>query len=291
MRGYDFRRPDRFGREQVRLLEVLHEVFARRFASNLGGTLRALVALEPVSLDQLAFDDYVRSLPNPTVVGTIAVPPLPGVVTLELDVPLALALVDRLLGGRPGGGGPELRRPTELEGFLLRDLLSHGVSALAEALEEAGDVHPALTGLEHNPQTLQAVAPSETVVLVSYRMTVASEGRTEGLCTLCWPASVVGPLLELAAPPPTELDRGGAGEPLRDLLQDVRVALTVRLRECPVPAADVAALQVGDVLRLDHRVDEPALVSVGGAPVLTGSLGRRGRRLALRVEGWREETS
>ncbi len=291
MRGYDFRRPDRFGREQIRHLDALHEVFARRFSSGLGGQLRALVSLEPVALDQLGFDDYLRSMPNPTVVGVVNVPPLAGAVTLELDVQLALVLVDRLLGGRPGpGGAGDPRRPTELETFLLRDLLTTAVAALAEALEGVGDLRPALAGLEYNPQFLQLAAPSETVLLVTYRLTVAGDGTCEGLLTLCYPASVAGPLLEQVseALPAEAPAQDPATEPLRELLEDIEVGLTVRLRDCPVPARDVAALRVGDVLRLDHRVDEPALVAVGDMPVLTAHLGRRGRRLAVAVEAWRD---
>lgn len=291
-RTYDFRRPDRFGREQVRGLEVLHELFARRFSSGMGGVLRALVSLEPLALDQLSFDDYVRSMPNPTIVGIISVPPLPGTVTLELDVPLALVLVDRMLGGRPGvGAARELRRPTELETFLLRDLFTHAVAALGEALSQTGEATPSLSGLEYNPQFVQVAAPSETVMLLSYRMTISADHTSEGLVTLCYPQAVLGPLLERVVaigpgndqPVIADVDR----EAVRDRLHDVDVSLAVRLRDCLIPARDLAVLRVGDVLRLDHRVDEPAFVEVGGVEVLTAHLGRRGRRMAIRVEGWR----
>src|SRR5690606_11515985 len=110
---FDFRNPGKMAREQVRSLEVAHETFARRWGSVLTNTLRALVHLELVGVQQLTFEDYVRSMPNPVVLGVVDLPPLPGGALLEINVPMGLTMVDRMLGGlgRPVG----VRRPTELE--------------------------------------------------------------------------------------------------------------------------------------------------------------------------------
>ena len=292
-RAVDFRRPSKFGRDHVRSLEVAHEVFARRFASALGGALRALVQMEPVSIDQVSYDDYTRSMPNPNLVGVCAFPSLPGGVVFDMNVQLALQLVDRMLGGPGEANG--LRRPTEIEKHLLRDLAEHANTAIGETLEPLLREQPYLTAVEYNPQLVQIAAPSDMVLLLSYRLTVShAGGQSEGLVTLCYPSSTLAPVLDRL-----EVQTAGNGRDddsenvnpefralLTDHLRDVDCVVSVRLADSPVPAGDVAALQVGDVLRLDHRIGQPMRACVADTDVMLGHLGRRGRRFAFQVGAW-----
>lgn len=293
---FDFRRPDRFPREHVRSLATAHEAFARRLGRALAGEVRAIVQVEPASADQMTFDDYVRAMPHPTVVGTIAAPPLPTPVTIEIDAPLVLRIVDRLLGGRadlPADVGAGLRRPTDLEAALLHGVLGHVASALPVALEQVADIDAELTGIEFNPQLVQVTAPADTVLLLAFRISVAGGVRTDGLLTICYPGATAALLIERITalggergPDRDEPAADGDLAALRTHLERVSVALAVRLRDTPVAAHDLAALRVGDVLRLEHRTDDPVHINVAGVPTLTGHLGRRGRRLAVQVEQW-----
>ena len=291
-RRFDFRRPSKFGREHVRVLEVAHEVFARRFAMGLGTALRALVQVEPISIDQVSYDDYTRSMPNPNVLAVIGLPPLPGGAVLELNVQLALQLVDRLLGGR--GSPVELRRPTELETYLLRDVMQLGVNAIGSAMAPLLEASPTLGTIEFNPQLVQVAAPSDMVLLLSFRLSVSQGVQTEGLLTLCYPSGTLAPVLDrlvsqLSADRPVDADDDD--EACRRLLMghllDAPMTLSARLDDTTMTAGELAALQVGDVIRFDHRAGHPVRGSVGGHDVLDGHLGRRGRRLALQVQGWR----
>lgn len=292
-RMVDFRRPSKFGREHVRSLEVAHEVFARRFASALGGALRALVQMEPISIDQVSYDDYTRSMPNPNLVGVMTLPSLPGAVVVDMNVQLALQLVDRMLGGPGEANG--LRRPTEIEKHLLRDLAQHAVGAIGETLEPLLHEQPELAAVEYNPQLVQIAAPSDMVLLLSYRLMVThAGGQCEGLVTLCYPSSTLTPLLGRLE----VQTAGGAGsvdaedsDPearrlVQEHLRDVPVTLAIRLCESSVNATDIATLQVGDVLRLEHRIGQPVRGCVADGDVLHGHLGRRGRRLAFQVSEW-----
>jgi flagellar motor switch protein FliM len=291
-RTFDWRRPSKFARDHVRSLAVAHEVFSRRLASGLGNALGALVQLEPVSVGQVSYDDYVRSLPNPDVLGMIAVPPLPGSALLELNVQLSLQMVDRMLGGH--GAPLELRRPTELETDLLRDLMGLGVAAVGAALRPlVADVAPTLVDIQYNPQVVQIAAPSDMVLLFAFRLSIAAGAANEGLLTLCYPAATLAPVLDsLAAAGERavdgELAAAGAAA-VAATLQDTQVDLSVRLRDSLVSARDLSALRVGDVLRLDHRIDDPVLGYAGGSKLLAGRLGTRRRRLAYQIEGWRPD--
>lgn len=286
---FDWRRPSKFGREHVRALANAHDVFTRRMSTSLGGMLRGLVQLESVSVDQMTYDDYIRSLPNPNICAIVGLSPLPGAVVLEMNVGFALQMVDRLLGGR--GLPVDIRRPTDLETPLVRDITTTAVRCLGEALQPSLDVRPQLTEIETNPQVVQVTSPSDMVLLLSFRLTIAQGEHTEGLVTLCYPAATLAPILDrLSLSAGAGPDAHVGDDPPEDLsdriaayLDDVTVPVTVRLADSQVKARDLLSLGVGDVLRLDHRVGQPVVASVGTTPVLSGHIGRRGRRLGLQV--------
>lgn len=286
--AFDFRRPSKFAREHLRSLETAHEVFVRRATGLLTQALRSVVTMEPVSTDQITYEDYTRSIPTPSVITTFTVQPLPGPVVMEMSTQMGLTLIDRLLGGM--GAPIPMRRPTELEAGLLHDLMGHLQDALTAALEPLADVQPEIQGIEFNPQFVQAVAPNEMVLMLTYELVLHSTQRTEGLLSICYPFSTLAPAMHELEAHVWRTHSGDNSEdgprPFRDLLPEVEVPMVVQLRTSSVPAVDVAQLRPGDVIRLEHRVDEPAVGVVGGHPVLNGRIGRRGRRLAIQISGW-----
>ena len=285
---FDFRRPSLLSREDVRGLELAHEVFTRRLASRWGGLVRALVQAEPLAVDQVPFDDYTRSMPTPNIVGTVAIPPLPGAALIEMNPQFVLLLVDRLLGGGGSFASAEdlQRRPSELEAVLVTDLLEHAVAALADSLTGLCD-GAELLGVEYNPHHVQVAAPSDMVLILTYRFGLTQGLETEGLVSICYPTVTLKPILDQLSTSVAGARLNGTNaanqQVLLDRLERADVDLRVRLRDSVVPAADLTSLAVGDVLRLDHRVGQTVEGVVGDAVVLQGHPGRRGRRLALQV--------
>src|SRR5690606_36635702 len=144
--SFDFRSPGKMAREQVRSLEVAHETFSRRWGSVLSNSLRALAHMELIGVQQLTYEDYVRSMPNPVVLGVVNMAPLPGGALIEMNVPMGLTMVDRMLGGmgRPIG----VRRPTELESELLKEILEHGADAIGETIHPFVEVEATLSSVD-----------------------------------------------------------------------------------------------------------------------------------------------
>ncbi len=296
MRGpmpFDFRRPSKFAREHVRSLEGLHETFSRRFASSIAHALRASVQLRPVAIEEITYENYIRSLPNPSVLVLVGLRPLPGEVIVEVGVPLALVLVDRALGGL--GSPVSIRRPTELETRLLGDIVRYAIEAFRETFAPLVAVEPEVLHVETNPSFVQVVPPSETTLLLSYTVSLAAASTVEGLLTVCYPHPTLQPVMdrlqrhavtEPVEPEEPTPDQAGA---IASHLEEAVVPVAVRLLPATVPARELAALEPGDVLRTSHRVDEPVRVLVRGVDVLAGYLGRRGRRLGVRIVGWSEE--
>ena len=276
----------------LRVLELGHETFARRLGSGWGAELRAMLQVEQIGMDQSIYDDHIRSMPNPNVAILVNLAPLPGTVVVDCNVQLALQMVDRLLGASTSGSVTPPRRPSDVEADLIGHLAGQVVAALGETIAPLVDVElePQLVGLEFNPQLVQVAAPSDPALLLSYRLGLSGGMQASGFLTVAYPGPVLTPLLEMlaarrAADEGTSVD-ARARRTVESSLVEVPVAMAVRLNATPVAATDLAALQVGDVLRLDHRVDAPARGVVGGTDVLLAHLGRRGARMAVQVREW-----
>ena len=288
---YSFRRPERFDPSAVRSLEAAHEIFTRKAATALGTMLRSVVHIEPLAVDQLSYDDYLRAMPSPNMLAIIGLAPLPTPVLIEVNLELALALLDRLLGGGASGDGgvpTAARRPTDIESALLADLVGAAVPAVEEALSAFLPVAGEVTGVEYNPQLLQIAAPADSVLLLTFALRVTQGMAADGLLTVCYPAGALTPLLERVASQLQAEKAPDAGDPawtaaLVDRLEGVDVDLRVTLEDSAVSMAELAALQVGDVLRLDHRVDRAVRGRVGATDLFRAHVGRRGRRLAVQI--------
>lgn len=278
-RLFDFRRPTGYPREAVRNFAALHELFARQMSRGWRADLRTMVTFEEVAVEQVTFEDVVVSLPNPSVIATFSIDS--GVFLVDFDIELALLLIDRLLGGG-AVTTVEARRLTAVEVELLTHLLRHVADGVAESLSPVAPTEPKLVGIEFNPQLVQVAAPSDRVVMLSYEASVSQSGHTRGLVNVSYLASTVQPLLDRItwAGDPNDSPRSPV---LAQALQDIDVELHAKLRPSRVPAAVVASLQAGDVLTLDHRVDEPVTLTVEGRPVFTGHIGRRGTRAAVQI--------
>jgi flagellar motor switch protein FliM len=282
----DFRRPSRIGRDAVVALANTHDGFARRLATTWSAGSYAAVEIEHVSTDQLSIDDFVRSLPQPTAVGIVRVGALGATAFVQVDLPLALLYIERLLGG-PGDTieAPVTRRPTDLENALLREeVLGPAIVAIDEALRELGGERSELLGLETTPQPLQLGSPGELLLLLTYKVEVRGEVTAQGLVTLAYPvAPLVTHLDRLVTGQDPTVEDASQRPPVLDALLDAPIDLHVRLSGSPMAAATVADLAVGDVLRLDHPVARPAELVVDGRTVGSAHLGRRGRRVAGQV--------
>lgn len=283
---HDFRRPAGYARESLRGFAAVHEVFTRSVATGWGTDLRAVIQLEEVAVEQATYGDYIASMPSPNVLATLSLAPLPGSLVVDLSVDLALALVDRLLGGAGTTRGISVRRPTDVETSLLRHLLRHVGTGLRETFGGVTELAPEISQIDYNPQLVQVAAPSDRVAILTYRVAASQGVQGEGLLSICYPTPVADPLLEAVAHA-TRRDNGApalaAGSATEALLQDVGVTARVTLRPSPISASELGELRVGDVLRLDHRVDRPVLVQVGDTTVFEGHVGRRGRRFAVQL--------
>jgi flagellar motor switch protein FliM len=278
----------------VRAFQIVHETFARQLSTVLATTLRAGASSTFEKVEQLTYDEYIRSLPNPSYMVILSLNPLPGAALLQFPLPITFAAIDRLLGGTGDAASP--KRPlTEIEQNLMRSVVDRALRELEYAYETLVRVEAEIVQQEFNPQFAQIAAPSDMVLVVSFEMRI---GEKRGNATICVPFTTMAPVLESLASQTLFQDQRGEDpevwqQKLEAALYNVPVETRVRFDAVGLTSAEIVALQVGDIVPLNHPVDRPLGVTVDGVLCCEGVSGRRGKRLATLVVdvnrdgGWR----
>jgi flagellar motor switch protein FliM len=96
---YDFKRHDKFSREQIRTISMIHDIFARLTTTSLSAQLRSMVSVHVASVDQLTYEEFIRSIPTPTTFAIINMDPLKGNAIMEIDPAVTSSIIDRICGG------------------------------------------------------------------------------------------------------------------------------------------------------------------------------------------------
>jgi flagellar motor switch protein FliM len=278
----------------VRAFQIVHETFARQLSTVLATTLRAGASSAFGKVEQLTYDEYVRSLPNPSYMVILSLNPLPGAALLQFPLPITFAAIDRLLGGTGDAASP--KRPlTEIEQNLMRSVVDRALRELEYAYETLVRVEAEIVQQEFNPQFAQIAAPSDMVLVVSFEMRI---GEKRGNATICVPFTTMAPVLESLASQTLFQDQRGEDpvlwqQKLESALYTVPVETCLRFDAVGLTSAEIVALQVGDIVPLNHPVDQPLSGIVDGVRCFEGVSGRRGKRLATlivdvnRDSGWR----
>lgn len=281
---YDFRRPNRVSKDQVRMLYSIHEAFARLYTASLTSLLRGLVEVEVKTVEQLTYGEFVTSLTTPTCVVIFNMEPLKGGAALQIDAHILFRFIDRLLGGS-GVLPVRLREFTEVEQVLIERVAVRAMMELQQAWQHAGTFGFRVAHLETNPQFVQLTAPSEVVVVVTFDVRM---GEESGEMVLVFPHLMLEPVMpklgshryfSTTQRPPTSQE---AEELHRNVM---RLGLELRgvLAEAPITVRDLLELKPGSVLGLGKPATTPATVELQGVPRFTGRAGTLNRRRAVRL--------
>lgn len=279
---YDFRRPIKLSREHVRTLQIAFETYARSCGTLFTTRLRVVSGVALASIEQLNYDEYVASLSNPTVIATVSIDPLPGMVLLEMSSSTAMTAIDHMLGG-PGGPQPE-RPLTEVEMPLLRGLLERMLGELRYGFENLVDISPKLREIEYNAQFLRAHQPGDAVVIASFDMKIGSE---ECMASICLPFNTILPVLEkqelIELTPAERMVRNTSLRNLTAGLSAAPIDVAVRFQPIRMRTDDIVDLRPGDVVPLGHPTSRPLEVTVNETVFAHAVPGNQGARLACLV--------
>ncbi len=282
---YDFKRPDKFSKEQIRTVSIMHETFARLTTTSLSAQLRSLVQVHVASVDQLTYEEFIRSSPNPTTLAVINMDPLKGSAILESDPAITFSIIDRLFGGQ-GEGTKVTRDLTDIEQSVMEGIIVRVLGNMREAWSQVIDLRPRLGQIETNPQFAQIVPPTEMVVLVTLETKV---GDVEGMMNFCIPYLTIEPIISKLSAQYwySSVRRGTTTENLnilRERLSTIEVTVVAEIGAMDLTVRDVLSLRGGDVIRLQHtRTRDPMVVKVGNRPKFLAKPGLVGKKLSVQI--------
>jgi flagellar motor switch protein FliM len=284
---YDFKRPERVGKEQMRSLQTMHEAFGRNFGAALSALLRTIVELKLTSVDQLTYSEFVFSLENPTCFNLINAKPLEGQLILDINLSLLFPIIDRLLGGGSDPAPPTRRPLTEIELRLVSRITDLFCKEMKHAWENVLDLDLSIDRVESNPQLVQIVPPNEVVVLISFELTL---GEARGMMNFCIPFNAIERIAtRLSANSWVSYGNKKATpeniERISTQLNGAIVDVVVELAETSISTSDLIGLRVGDIIATEKDVERPLIVSVEGRPKFHAQPGAFKGRKAIQVIG------
>ncbi|HAO30696.1 MAG TPA: flagellar motor switch protein FliM [Treponema sp.] len=285
---YDFRRPDKFSKEQIRTVSNMHETFARLTTTSLSAQLRALVHVHVASVDQLTYEEFIRSIPTPTTLAVVNMDPLKGNAVLEIAPEITFIMIDRLFGGSGDTGGKVNRDLTDIEQSVMEGVIVRILANMREAWTQVIDLRPRLQQIETNPQFAQIVAPGEMVILVTLEIKIGEEA---GMMNICIPYITIEPIVSKLSSQFwfSSIRRSSTTQylgTLKEKLSDVDMDIIAEVGTMPVSIRDVLNLHIGDVVRFnDIRVNDPLTLSVGTRKKFYCQPGVVGKKMAVQIIG------
>ena len=292
VKDYDFARPAKFSKEHLRPLEIIFEHFGRLLATNLPAYLRKSVSVDVVNSEVVIYSEFSNALSNPVLLGVVGMDPLMGNVIMEMASNLGFAIVDRLLGG-VGNSLEKERDFSEIELSILERVFTICVNLLHEPWENVVEITPRLNRIETNSQFAQIISPSETIAIVTINLKI---GDVEGLMNICLPYTTLEPVMDKLNTKywfstMKEKDSNSYEAAIENIIDNALIPMKAVLGTSKINVQDFVNLQLGDVIRLDRKVDDELEVYVGNIKKFKALPGYSDNKYAVRVtEILREES-
>ncbi|MCA3006330.1 MAG: flagellar motor switch protein FliM [Phycisphaerales bacterium] len=285
IRTYDFKRPERVSKDQMRALQTLHEGFARNFGASLSGFLRTIVEVKVASCEQMTYGEFIAGLPNPTSFNLIDTQPLEGQICLEISPLIIYPIIDRLLGGTKQDLFIPQRPMTVIETRLINKITSRGLAAMTEAWASVKQISFTISTTESNPQLVQIVPPNEVVVVIGFELKM---GNRAGTMNLCIPYNVIEPVVEELAAQSwfSQSKAAKSNQSLDHVTQSLSrapVLVTALLAETTMTLAELHSMAVGDLLVTEKPVTAPVVLCVEQEKKFLAEMGRHKDARAVRI--------
>jgi flagellar motor switch protein FliM len=284
VRAYDFKRAVRFSKDHIRSLTRIHENFARYLTTYFSAQLRTFVQINVVQVEQLPYDEFIRSIPKMTILNIFEAEPLEGRMVLEVHPNVAFAMLDRLLGGT-GTAPTKINALTEIETIVMERIFSRTFESLQEAWKTVIDLSPRLEALETNPQFMQIVSPNETIALISLSTKI---GDTTGMINLCIPHVVIEPIMPRLSVHHWFVSQKKTSAPeevmaLQSRLHKAKVPIIAELGESQISVREFLNLNAGDVIALNKPVEDLLNIRIGEKLKFFGTPGTNRGKIAIQI--------
>ncbi len=270
---YDFKRPNRVSKEQLRAIKGIHDKMARNLSSQISTVMRSIIEIQLQSVDQMTYGEFLMSLPSPTSFNIFSLKPLDGSGVLELNPSIAFPMIDRILGGQ--GEAYDIERElTDIESSILDTVLRVVMQKLKDAWSSVIEIYPVITSKESSPNVVQIVAQNEIVIMVVLELTI---GETSGMINIAYPVIFLESILSKLANKDIMLGEASAkksrNSELKELVKRADITLEAMLGNATVSIRELLELEVGDVIKLNTPASEKAMVTIDNKEVFEAQIG------------------
>ena len=282
---YDFKSPQKFSKEHIRTLELIHDNFARILSNYLTAQVRKNVKVKIETVEQITYDEFIHSVQNPTMMTLFKMPPLNGTILFETNLEFSYQVLDVLLGGT-GERKYETKEISDIDKNIMYQISSGMISNLQLAWEDIIHVEPEVEGIETNPAINQTLAPNEPVALITFSVEI---GKTTTFINLCIPYLSIEKLLDkLVVQYWFKSDEDDemmveARQKIEDGLLPVQVEVIAELGNTNLTVDEFLRLCTGDVLRLNNNAQKPIKILVEDEEYYLGKPGKIGKNMGVSI--------
>jgi len=285
IRVYDFRTANRIPRDQIKTLNLIYETFARQVSIFLTATLGVNCDASLLSIEEQTFLEMSNSIQPGSLMAILKMAPLHGPVLFRLSPEVSYAMIESLLGG--DAQPHDFRRSfTEIDLAILEKIIRQILLQVNEAWERIVHVNTVLESIETSIQFAQIVQPGDTIVTVSIGLNI---GGNQSLINFCIPQNALEPVNKnlnnrlLATGHPEKKPTDSYHDTILDKIKTSKIPLKAILSETTIRIQDLITLQVGDVIQLDNKTHQPIKLKIGHISRLSGVLGYRNHRYAIKI--------
>lgn len=281
---YDFKRPNRVSKEQLRAFRGIHDKMARNLSSQISAIMRSIVEIQLHSVDQMTYGEFLMSLPSPTSFNIFSMRPLDGSGVLEINPSIAFPMIDRLLGGN-GEPYEANREFSDIELSLIDTILRYVMSNLKEAWGSVTEIFPAVDAKESSPSVIQIVAQNEIVIMVVMEITI---GHSSGMMNICYPVISLESVLSRLASRDLMLSETNSkksrNKELQVLIGGALVNVSAMLGSAKLSLEEVLELRTGDTIRLDRVADDTIIVNIDERDKYIAEIGLQRYRKTIKIK-------
>jgi flagellar motor switch protein FliM len=281
---FDFRRPDRIAKSQLRAIHLLHEVFVRNMAASLSAYLRNYLTANLVSVEQLSYGEFLEGIASPSCIVSLSLRPYDGNALIEISPSVVFPILEIILGGKGKATDNHRREITEIEQQLLDVLFRIILNDLKEAWKSVAIINFRIETVATEPQMVQILSPTEAVVSIAIEIRIGDNSGTLNLAIPAINIKMIGQKFEqqwmLRKSDPTEVEQNR----LLALLRPSQVVVDARLLGPRLTVRDLLDLEVGDCLGFDYRIDRPVDCLVNGVQKYRGQIVDAGNKKTFLVQ-------
>jgi flagellar motor switch protein FliM len=287
---YDFKKALRLSMEQVRVLTRIHENFAYQLSSSISAELRSNVQVEVASVEQMLYEEFINHLPDTTILSVFEAGEKDMRMVMDMNPQMAFVMIDRLLGGQGVVGEWTRSVLTPIETNVLKRLVVRFVQILQKAWNDIIELQLRVLNLETNPQFLQLAIPSETVIVLTFQVTI---GQMVEPMHLCIPYILLEPYIPQLSSHNwyghgQSLKNNEESECLQERVENLAVPVIVELGRASISIEEFLGLAINDVIQLSQLVDEALHVKVNEEIKFLAHPGTKKSRLAVKIEQVKE---